>query len=218
MKTILIILTAITLQACVSQDNTDLEEIELQQKESISEVNELTVENLEEEYKEVDSTTIKQAQHKIDSLIKLMRVEKDDIENVTFYHDKTSKKYLNQNDFRAYVGVQGNFVWLRFVITYYASDWLFINKYTIKSDDKNFTVVENEYGEIKTDHQSDIWEWLDRAATDSDIEILRSVANCKEGKIRFHGDKYYDDKDITEKQKKAIRNVLALYDNLMIVN
>jgi hypothetical protein len=147
---------------------------------------------------------------------KKMRVNVDDINDITWYYDKTSPQYTNYNGFYAYVGTsKGSKPWLRLAIQYAADDWLFIEKYIIKVDGQTYNITEDSYGEIKTDNGSGgIWEWLDRKVGYSEYQIIKAVANGKDTKIRFNGKDYYKDKTITEQQKLALRNVLDAYEAL----
>lgn len=147
---------------------------------------------------------------------KKMRVKVDDMNDVTWYYDKTSPQYTNYNGFYAYIGTsKGSKPWLRLVIQYAADDWLFIEKYIIKVDGETYNITEESYGEIKTDNGSGgIWEWLDRKVGYSEYQIIKAVANGKDIKIRFNGKDYYKDKTITGQQKIALQNVLDAYEAL----
>lgn len=147
---------------------------------------------------------------------KKMRVKVDDINDMTWYYDKTSPQYTNYNGFYAYIGTsKGSKPWLRLVIQYAADDWLFIEKYIIKVDRQTYNITEDSYGEIKTDNGSGgIWEWLDRKVGYSEYQIIKAVANGKDVKIRFNGKDYYKDKTITAQQKIALQNVLDAYEAL----
>jgi len=147
---------------------------------------------------------------------KKMSKKYDDVNEITWYRDKSSPAYVNYNGFYAYIGQSnGSKPWLRLAIQYAADDWLFIESYTIKVDGKTYTISENSYGEIKTDNGSGgIWEWLDRQVGSSEYEIIKAVANGKDVKIRFSGKDYHKDKTITEQQKTALRNVLDAYEAL----
>lgn len=145
-----------------------------------------------------------------------MRVSIDDINNITWYYDKTSPRFSNYNGLYAYIGKsEGSKPWLRLAIQYAADDWLFIEKYTIKVDDQTFYITENSYGEIKKDNGSGgIWEWLDRLVGNEEYEIIQAISKGKDVKIRFNGKDYRDDKTITLQQKLAIRNVLDAFEAL----
>lgn len=145
-----------------------------------------------------------------------MRKKTDDMNGITWYHDKTSPRYTNRNGFFAYIGKKENSnPWLRLAIQYSADDWLFIEKYVIKVDDKTYTISEKKYGEIETDNGSGgIWEWLDRKVGKSEMEIIKAVAEGKSVKIRYVGKQYYKDRTITSTQKRALRNVLNTYESL----
>jgi len=147
---------------------------------------------------------------------KKMRVKVDDMNDVTWYYDKTSPQYTNYNGFYAYIGTsKGSKPWLRLVIQYAADDWLFIEKYIIKVDGQTYNITEDSYGEIKTDNGSGgIWEWLDRKVGYSEYQIIKAVAKGKDIKIRFNGKDYYKDKTITAQQKIALQNVLDAYEAL----
>ncbi len=147
---------------------------------------------------------------------KKMRIKFDDMNNMTWYYDKSSPQYVNYNGFYAYIGQsKGSKPWLRLAIQYASDDWLFIEKYIIKVDGQTYTISEDSYGEIKTDNGSGgIWEWIDRKVGSSEYEIIKAVANGKDLKIRFEGKDYYKDKTITVKQKTALRNVLDAYEAL----
>jgi hypothetical protein len=158
----------------------------------------------------------KAEKERLASATKKMRVTVDDINDITWYYDKTSPQYTNYNGFYAYIGKsEGSKPWLRLVIQYAADDWLFIEKYIIKVDGQTYNITEDSYGEIKTDNGSGgIWEWLDRKVGFSEYQIIKAVANGKDVKIRFNGKDYYKDKSITEQQKTALRNVLDAYEAL----
>lgn len=167
---------------------------------------------LAEEEAKVEKEKIEK--EKLANATKKMRVNVDDMNDITWYYDKTSPQYTNYNGFYAYIGKkEGSNPWLRLVIQYAADDWLFIEKYIIKVDGQTYNITEDSYGEIKTDNGSGgIWEWLDRKVGFSEYQIIKAVANGKEVKIRFNGKDYYKDKSITEQQKTALRNVLDAYE------
>lgn len=158
----------------------------------------------------------KEEKERLANATKKMRVKVDDMNDITWYYDKTSPQYTNYNGFYAYIGKkEGSKPWLRLVIQYAADDWLFIEKYIIKVDGQTYNITEDSYGEIKTDNGSGgIWEWLDRKVGFSEYQIIKAVANGKDVKIRFNGKDYYKDKSITEQQKSALRNVLDAYEAL----
>ncbi len=153
----------------------------------------------------------------LSSASKKMRVKVDDMNEITWYFDKTSPQFVNYNGFFIYVGLgTDRKPFLKLSIQYAADDWLFIDKYIIKVDEKLYTISENSYGEIKTDNgNGGIWEWLSRDVGESELEIIKAVANGTNVKIRFEGKRYYKDKMITEEQKLALKNILSFYESLI---
>lgn len=158
----------------------------------------------------------KNEKERLANATKKMNKKYDDVNEVTWYRDKSSPAYVNYNGFYSYIGKsEGSKPWLRLAIQYAADDWLFIERYIIKVDGKTYTISEDSYGEIKTDNGSGgIWEWLDRQVGTSEYEIIKAVANGKDVKIRFSGKDYHKDKTITQQQKTALKNVLDAYEAL----
>jgi hypothetical protein len=158
----------------------------------------------------------KNEKERLSNATKKLNKKYDDVNEITWYRDKTSPVYVNYNGFYSYIGQsEGSKPWLRLAIQYAADDWLFIERYIIKVDGKTYTISEKSYGEIKTDNGSGgIWEWLDREVSTSEYEIIKEVAYGKEVKIRFVGKDYHKDKIIPQQQKTALKNVLDAYEVL----
>lgn len=156
----------------------------------------------------------KEEERNLANATKNMRKKYDDIKEITWYRDKTSPQYNNYNGFFGYFGKSNTgSPFLRLRIQYAADDWLFIEKYIIKVDGVTYEIEEEKYGEIETDNgNGGIWEWLDRAVTKRELEIMKAVANGKSVKIRFIGKQYYKDKTISSKQKRALRNVIDAFE------
>lgn len=143
-----------------------------------------------------------------------MRIVKDDFKGVSWYHDKSSPKYVNANGFYAYVGAsKGYNTTLRFCIQYYGEDWLFIEKYLFNVDGKTFE-IDPGYGDVETDNDSKVWEWFDTSPNKGEIDLIKSIIKSKKAVMRIEGSKYYKDVTITSTQKKALGRVLTIYSGL----
>lgn len=143
-----------------------------------------------------------------------MRIVKDDFKSITWYHDKSSPKYVNANGFFAYVGAaKGYNTTLRLCIQYYGEDWLFIEKYLFNVDGKTFT-IDPSYGDVETDNDAKVWEWFDTSPNKGEVEMLRLIVKSKKAVMRIEGSKYYKDVTLTSTQKKALGRVLTIYTGL----
>jgi hypothetical protein len=146
----------------------------------------------------------------IASLKKLMIFKKDEFEGKTWVQPKDQPAYRNSNGMYCYFETTenqiGNF---RFVIQYFAEDWLFIQKYDFVIDGKAYSFTPLH---VDTDNgDGDIWEWCDEHIEGEDGNLIEALANAKTAKIRFEGRQYYHDRTIPAKQLKSIKNVLTLY-------
>lgn len=158
----------------------------------------------------------------IEQAIKKMRIKVDKLEDITWYHDKTSPQYTNYNGFFIYIGDRGyNYPTLRLRIQYKDSKWLFIQKYIIYVDGLKYKTIETEYGDVQRDNGSGgVWEWIDipfnndSQATVNDFDIIRAIIDGKDVKLKLIGKQYSKVKTITQTQKNALKNVLDVYKAL----
>jgi hypothetical protein len=164
----------------------------------------------------VDSAAL----HKKDSVLKAamknLKISTDEFKGITWYQHKDAPVGW-QSFVSAYIGKKDSNVWLRFKISYTANDWLFIKKYDFLVDQGTvFTLSEDRYGEIETDNDGGmIYEWLDRTATQKELGIITALAYSKTAKIRCTGDKYHNDRSITDKERKVLRDVLLAYEAML---
>jgi hypothetical protein len=142
-----------------------------------------------------------------------LRSKKDEFQGVTFYYDRSSPKFVNQNGIYLYFDVnsEDQAENLRFVIQYFATDWLFIQKVVFLIDGKTF---EYAPGIWKRDNNSDIWEYNDSMVNSESFLIINKLISSKDAKIRFVGQQYYKDKGISGNQKAAMKKVLEIYQGL----
>lgn len=172
------------------------------------------IEKIAKQKKKEELARKKAEEKRLANATKNMRKKYDDMNEITWYRDKTSPQYNNYNGFFGYFGKSNTgSPFLRLRIQYAADDWLFIERYVIKVDGVTYEIEEEKYGEIEKDNgYGGIWEWLDRSVGKSELEIMKAVANGKDVKIRFIGKQYHNDKTISSTQKQALRNVLDAFE------
>jgi hypothetical protein len=143
-----------------------------------------------------------------DRTMAAMRKSHDDVEGITWYHDKSSPGFNNVNALFLYIGEKRGDQWLRLRIQYKAEDWLFVERVVIAADDARYTISE---GPWERDHSTEIWEWLDYTPSAADLAMLRQVADAKRVVIRYEGKQYRNDWVLPDTHKQAIKRVLAAY-------
>jgi hypothetical protein len=154
--------------------------------------------------------------------LKNLRLEEDVVRGIKFYYASTFPYYESYGywgaDVRSfvlpYMGVQGKNVWLRLVCDYTADDWLFFEKITFAVDDQRFYRFYKYSDVVRDNAYGDIWEYVDIVVEEAEIELLKAIANSERTIIRFEGDNYYDDVEIKDSDKKAITEVLLIYEYL----
>jgi hypothetical protein len=145
--------------------------------------------------------------------VSILRKKEDRVEGVTFYQHPNTPKYLNsRSTVYLYIGRKGDGKpWLRMKVQYTADDWLFVKDVAAWHDGVKEQLVS---GRFETDHNSDIWEWVDVTPSSYQIAVLRSLADSKEAILRFTGGKYRRDVKFSAGDKRAIREVLMAYEVL----
>jgi hypothetical protein len=93
---------------------------------------------------------------------KKMRKQYDEVQEVTWYFDKSSPQYANVNCFYIYIGTKKESLpGLRLKIQYAADDWIFINNYIFKVDNKTFEIDAGDFGVTRDNNGDGIWELYD---------------------------------------------------------
>lgn len=140
-----------------------------------------------------------------------MRSETDAVRGITFYNDKTTTEYNDVNSFHLYIGKNESRIWLRMRIQYTDDDWLFIESFVIKADDQRFDITP-DYFDIERDNASGaIWEWYDGAVERKEIKVVQAIIASKSTTLRYNGNQYYVDREITAAEKQALQNVLDAF-------
>ncbi len=144
--------------------------------------------------------------------VSILRKNEDKVEGVVWYRHPNAPKYLNSRSTTyLYIGerVSGGRPWLRMKVQYTSSDWLFVKEVFAWHDGIKESFVT---GRFDRDNNSTIWEWMDIAPDERQIEVLRSIGNAKEAILRFEGDQYRRDVTLSSGDKTAIREVLTAYE------
>jgi len=141
-----------------------------------------------------------------------MRTKYDEVKEITWHFDKASPKYDDTKNFLLYIGKdKNNDCWLRLRIRYAADDWLFIKKYILKIDDYTYTILPGDFNVQRDNSGGRIWEWYDKTPSKSDIEAIKAIINSKKTILRYEGDQYHYDRNISQQEKQSLQNVLDAY-------
>jgi hypothetical protein len=168
------------------------------------------VSNLTQAQKDSAESVSKENKEKAENALKNFKKNKDDFQGDTFYSDPRTPTYTNTNFIYPYIGNKGDQYWLRLKFQYTSQDWLFINNTILMVDDEKFNIS----GSWERDHDSRIWEWLDIAVQEREYQMLKKIANSKTTKVRYEGNKYHDDRALTQEEKDIIKKTLEIYDGV----
>lgn len=138
------------------------------------------------------------------------RANVDEFQKTAFYFHPLAPRYTNVNWIYPYIGKAGDRVYLRIKFQYKADDWLFINKVQFLIDGE---VVDFSHGAFKRDHSGgEIWEWADLEVNPAVISVMKAIVASKSTKVRYTGNTYHKDREITAREKKAMKETLEVYE------
>lgn len=146
--------------------------------------------------------------------IAALQTETDKVEGITWYKPSTYPRYADTRSYiLPYIGKNNSSTWLRLQFHYTGNNWIFFQNITIAVDGNNYYKTFG-YGDVQRDNDTEVWEWVDIAPTNADIEMLEKIANSTETIVRFQGDNYYYDLTVKDSDKTAIKQVLLAYEAL----
>lgn len=153
-------------------------------------------------------------------LLSGMRKISDPVQNLNWYYPMAFPYYPSYGYWGAdvrcfvlpYLGIQGDYAWMRLVCDYTSSDWVFFEKITFAVDDQRYYKYFDYFDVVRDNDWNSIWEYVDIVVGDDEIELLEAIAESTTTIIRFEGDNYYDDFTVTQADKDAIKAMLKVYE------
>lgn len=200
-----------SLEKIISQHSSSLEHNEAQ--ELLNKVNQSITEKKELDEKEAAEKS-RLNKERLANAVKKLRTSKDEVKDITWMYDKSSPKYNDINSFHVYMGQKGESKpWLRLRIQYKSDDWLFIEKYLIKTDKNSYTIDADR--EMERDNgYGGIWEWYDTEVTQDNYKIIKDIIDSKNVVLRSEGKQYYKDRKISAIERQGLKNILDAYEAL----
>ncbi len=142
----------------------------------------------------------------------VLKSDYDKVQNITWYQSSARPYYADTRSFvLPYIGIQNGNAWMRLEYWYTGDSWIFWENLTIMVDGKKYYYFAGNFG-TERDNDSEVWEYVDKEATEKDIEMLQAIADSEETIVRFQGDNYHYDLTISASDKKAIQSVLTAYE------
>lgn len=145
----------------------------------------------------------------------------DEINGNTWYtHKRFTNSYPNRKTLVASVHSSG-LIFLK--SNYYSSDWIFHTKIQVKVGEKVFETKEvKSYDDDNYTFNTggDVWELVTFDEGNEGLDIIKSISNNIDKKVyvRFTGDKVYDETNLNDKDKIAIKESYELYKLLKKIN
>jgi hypothetical protein len=140
--------------------------------------------------------------------------KRDKVEKISFYSPKNQDGA--HTNLRAYLSVPDDGpVFLRMMPLYYGDHWIFFTSLKVMADDEIVYEKNFDLNQVHRDNaDEDVWEYIDYAAGGSELLALRKIVSSKEATIRFNGDQYRQDHEITRRERDRLKQILSAYESL----
>ena len=150
---------------------------------------------------------------KVDALKKMV-IDYNEFDDRTTYQDSTSPSTVDDNGIYLSIFAHDHkkkpaFISLK--IRYYADEWLFIQSYSFSIDGQRYSFRPIQ---VFRDHDEKIWERSADVLDANIYRIVKAIIKSKTARIRFNGTQSSDDREITDEEKQAMKNVLDAYKEL----
>ncbi|MDQ8196368.1 hypothetical protein QEH59_18200 [Coraliomargarita sp. SDUM461004] len=137
----------------------------------------------------------------------------DEMREIDWFYDKSTPRTNNTRNVHAYIGKKGDYVWLRFKMSYNADDWLFVDSVAFKVDGEDFSLNYGLFDDWDRDNAGGgIWEWKDVNMDRRTWDLVRKIADSNKTMMRYNGRQYYSDREVTREEKQAMKNIILAYE------
>ena len=145
------------------------------------------------------------------SLLNTLKVEKDEMRELTFYSHKSGPVYLHDDIYLYIVETKEHELSLRLYLKYYSESWLFVNRAWTKIDGNPIDLPTQERWD-RDNAAGDIWETSDKYLTDNDANLIKKLASSASPTIRFEGDRLYSNYKPSRKRLDAMLEIIKAYE------
>jgi hypothetical protein len=158
---------------------------------------------------------------KADSALGELVAKHDEFSGLTIYTSPDAPIGSVRNYFGVYLVTQPEdaprVVW-RFMTT--GPDWLFAKRVWINRDGTVLPPIELPVSDMNRDNTHDkTWEWYeDVLTTDQEIATMMGLATGQKVLLRIEGEQYVRTRELDDREKRAIIQVLNVYAKLLMVS
>ncbi len=153
---------------------------------------------------------------KVENALSTLRNRYDEVSRYTTYESYTMPYYINTRSYvLPYLAKDNKNVYgLVLDFVYYGDEWIFFDKVTFAIDDKRITKYFDYFDISHNNSRGSVWEYY-TADGKLYLDILEDVAESETTIIRFSGDVDSYDLTVSQNDKKAIREILDIYYDMV---
>lgn len=162
----------------------------------------------------VEIVTGPERQRIVSSATKNLILNRDKMEKVSFYSAKTRNSRATRIE--CYIGLSDDELpFLRIRATYFGDDWIFFDSVKAMVDDLVVYGRKFQRGDIvRQNAGGSVWETADYVVGDNELGALIAIARGKSATMRFSGDEWRRDHEVTKDEQRDIQRVLEVYAKL----
>lgn len=162
----------------------------------------------------VEIVTGPEWQRIVSSATKGLVLNRDKMEKVSFYSTKTRNSRATRIE--CYIGLSDNEMpFLRIRATYFGEDWIFFDSVKAMVDDLVIYGRKFQRADVvRHNSGGSVWETADYVVGDNELGALIAIARGKSSTVRFSGNEWRRDHEVTKNERRDIQRVLEVYAQL----
>jgi len=162
----------------------------------------------------VEIVTGPERQRIVSNATKGLVLNRDKMEKVSFY--STKNRNSRATKIECYIGLSDDELpFLRIRATYFGDDWIFFDSVKTMVDD--IVVYGRKFQRpdiVRQNAGGSVWETADYVVGDDELGALIAIARGNSATMRFSGDQWRRDHEVTKNERRDIQRVLEVYAQL----
>ena len=145
---------------------------------------------------------------RVTELLSWMRIEYDAITQLYEIYPRFTGAFGDHSIYN-YIVLRDDEAFLRLKLKFTNNDWLFVDSFVVAADDYRWNSPSFEF--TKDNNATLVWEWINVLPDEKLNYAIEKLCEADVSYIRFYGQKYKMDWEVSDRAKRNLRDIRELY-------
>jgi len=145
---------------------------------------------------------------RVTELLSWMRIEYDAIAQLYEIYPRFTGAFGDHSIYN-YIVLRDDEAFLRLKLKFTNNDWLFVDSFVVAADDYRWNSPSFEF--TKDNNATLVWEWINVLPDEKLNYAIEKLCEADVSYIRFYGQKYKMDWEVSDRAKRNLRDIRELY-------